>query len=135
MEYSEIQKAPDLPDDLFLIPESYTLLIPQSKEEYFVMRQSATKMSYSEVSNPLQVDRDTIDRPWKQFGIDETEFRRNVEISKERARRKLVSDLPVPRRFPFGYGNTILSVTVFIALFVYLNLRSRKILQLLREKK
>ncbi len=135
VEYSDIQKAPDLPDDLFLIPESYTLLIPQSKEEYFVLRQSATKMSYSGVSNALQVDRNAIDRPWEQFGIDEAEFRRNVELSKERARKKFVSDLPQPRRFPFGFGNTILSVTVFIALFVYLNLRTRKILLLLRGKK
>lgn len=134
VEYSEIQQAPDLRDDLFLIPESYTLLIPQSKEEYFVLRQSAIKMSYFGVLNPLRVDQNTIDRLWEQFGVDEAEFRRGVELSKERARRKFVSDLPEPRSFLFSFRNTILSVTLFVALFVYLNLRSRKVLQLLREK-
>lgn len=79
-------------------------------------------------SVPQRVDQNTIDRPWEQFGIDEAEFRRNVELSKERARKKFVSDLPQPRSFLFRFQNTILSVLVFIALFVYLNLPNRNVI-------
>lgn len=138
--YSDIQKVKELPDELFLIPSSYTLLSPQSREEYFVLRQSLSSLAFPKFDSPMQPKSSLIARPWEHFGIDESEFNRRVERSRIRERERIVSGKPASPEQANVYVSRFFitncsCVIGFVCLIVFLRWRSRRFLLLLKGQK
>ena len=128
--YFDIHKDPEMSDELFLIPSTYTLLTPQCTEEFFSLHQSLFVGALPNRAIAGGIDASMIERPWEHLGIDQSAFYKSVERSIARERARLASGLPVapvkPEVFFFGFfvNNCILSV-VFVAMLCYLGWRGK----------
>lgn len=135
IEYSDIRRDTELSDDLFLIPASHSVLEPKSREEYYVLRKSLESEVLFRDPRSTQIDPSKISRPWEHLGISESDFNASVERSLKRERERLVSGMPVVSATPsrFFVTNCLLVIS-FVAVFVLLEWRHRRLLLRLKEK-
>ena len=95
--YTDFQKPQDLSDDLFSIPESWSVITPASKEDYLKRRlelRSRTRDLDSRVTHrQSKITPEMMERPWEHLGLEKSEFYKSVEASRRAEKEKLVSKL------------------------------------------
>jgi hypothetical protein len=138
--YTDIQKSQDLSDDLFSVPESWSVITPASKEDYLKHRlelRSRTRDLDSRVTHrQSKITPEMMERPWEHLGLEKSEFYKSVEASRRAKREKLVSNMEdslVPRsRSVFLDRLGHLAVVFFI---VWINVRTYLHFRYLRKRK
>lgn len=86
LEYLAIEQGAECSDDLFLIPDTYTLLEPTSLAEYVVLRKSMVSRDLPRELSSEAVLSELRKSPWEFKGDEDSKLRERIALSNERRR-------------------------------------------------